>query len=359
MGRTIKHVLMMPLAMWMLYSCGTAEDQQVLEQPSVAVQVAEAQLPDQVRTLSISGRVEAGNSADVSTRMMGNVSSLKVLPGDNVQKGDLLLTISSDDLMAKSAQVDAAIVHAESGFENARRDLDRFEALYAKGSASEKEVENIRTRFEMAEAGLKAAREMKKEVEAQFSYTHLRAPFAGVVANTFVKVGDMANPGMPLVTVEGTTLYEATLLVPEDFISLIKVDAKATVTLKATGQKIYGIVTEVSPSSKNTGGQFIAKVSLNRATEVYPGMFVNAEIQVKDEKVAHSSPMVHSEALIQRGQLSGLYTISSQNTAVLRWVKTGESTRDKVEILSGLKAGESYILEAEGKLYNGVSVRVR
>jgi multidrug efflux pump subunit AcrA (membrane-fusion protein) len=63
---------------------------------------------------------------------------------------------------------------------------------------------------------------------------------------------------------------------------------------------------------------------------------------------------VPTNALVQRGQLTGIYTVSQKNTAILRWVRLGETFGDKVAVLSGLTAGETYILNAEGKLYNGV-----
>jgi multidrug efflux pump subunit AcrA (membrane-fusion protein) len=67
-------------------------------------------------------------------------------------------------------------------------------ALFAQQSASQKELDDMTSRYEMAKAALEGAKQMRNEVQAQFSYANITAPFAGVVTNTFVKEGDMANP---------------------------------------------------------------------------------------------------------------------------------------------------------------------
>ena len=67
--------------------------------------------------------------------------------------------------------------------------------------------------------------------------------------------------------------------------------------------------------------------------------------------------MIPKSALVEKGQLTGVYTISSNNTAVLRWVKIGKDFGDQVEVLSGLTAKEPYIVSAQGKLYNGAKVK--
>jgi RND family efflux transporter MFP subunit len=288
--------------------------------------------------------------------MMGNVTGVLVKPGEMVKKGDLIITLSSADLSAKMAQVEASITQAKSGFENAEKDYNRFKILFDKGSASEKELENITTHYEMAKAGLEAARQMENEVRAQFTYSNLRAPFDGVVANTFVKIGDMANPGMPLATIEGTSNYEAAVMVTESQISKIKLGAEATVLVKSNNKTFKGEVKEVSPSAKNTGGQFLVKISLIDAEGVLPGMFVNADIALEAANTVASSPLVAKEAVIRNGQLTGIYALGVNDKAVLRWVRLGEEMEGKVEILSGMSENEKYIFKPEGKLFNGAKV---
>lgn len=353
-----KYIIVGTVIVSLLAGCGPGAEYNTPETAPVNVKVGVAKVSSEKQSIHVSGRVEAGSRANISTRMMGNVIRMMVQPGERVKKGELLLTISSVDLKAKKAQVAASILQAQSVFDNAKKDFERFKVLYGKGSASEKELDNMTTRYETTKAGLEAAEQMEKEVNAQFAFTNIRAPFNGVVANTFVKVGDIANPGMPLATVEGTTAYEAVVMVSESQISKINIGAKAKVVVKSINLSIAGVVKEVSPSSNNTGGQFLVKIDLENTDGVLPGMFVNADISIDEVTIVTTSPFVQSSALIRNGQLTGIYTLGNENTAILRWVRTGRKMGENVELLSGISEGEKYILEPEAKLFNGAKVFV-
>ncbi len=342
----------------LMAGCGSEAAQEITELAPISVKVGIAKGQQTAQTVQVSGRIEAVNSANISTRMMGNVTQVLVKPGDEVKKGDLLVAISSTDLRAKKAQVAAAIAQATSGLQNAEKDYQRFKSLYEKGSASEKELENMTTRYEVAKAGLEAAKQMEREVTAQFAYSNLRAPFDGVVTNTFVKAGDLANPGMPLATVEGKNAFEATVMVPETQIGQVQEGASAQVLVKSKGIALEGTVKEVSPSAKNTGGQYLVKIALEEGTDILPGMFVNAAIVTAGTPVLTSSPFVSEAALIRKGQLTSIYALSEENTAILRLIRTGQTSGDQVEVLSGLSAGERYITQPESKLFNGAQVTV-
>lgn len=338
-------------------SCGGSDHRAgMAEIKPVKVQVAKATMKNTGEFINASGKVEAQKSANLSTRMMGHVNQLTVAVGQRVKKGDLLIAINSSDLYAKKAQVESGIKQAESALKNAEKDYNRFKSLYEKGSASEKELDDMTTRYEMAKAGLESAIQMKREVEAQFSYTNIRAPFNGVVTNTFVKEGDMASPGMPLVTVEGDEQYEATVMVSEAEISKVAVGDKATVMVKSIDQSFQGKVSEVSMSAKNTGGQYLVTIEIPEAgEEVLPGMFVNARL-FPSETGQSGKLMIPASALVIQGQLKGVYTITNDNKALLRWLRTGKANNDMIEVLSGLSEGESYVMTAQGKLFNGAPV---
>jgi len=141
-------------------------------------------------------------------------------------------------------------MQATAAFTNAKKDYERFTALFNQQSASQKELDDMTSRYEMAKAGLEAAKQMRNEVLAQFSYATITAPFSGEVTNTFVKEGDMANPGMPLVSVEGASHLQVTAMVSESDITAIKNGMHVKVAVKSTHQEIDGTVVEVSGSAK-------------------------------------------------------------------------------------------------------------
>ena len=204
-------------------SCGSDDKKSVADNsPAIKVKVNQVEANGNSPFLSVSGKIQAKNSADLSTRMMGAVNKVYVNVGDKVHKGQLLVSINSVDLQAKQAQVKAGIIEATAAFNNAQKDYNRFKNLFADNSASQKELDDITANFEMAKARLEAADQMKNEVNAQFAYSNIKAPFSGVITSKNIEAGDMANPGMPLISVETPGDFEVMAMVPETEISEIK-----------------------------------------------------------------------------------------------------------------------------------------
>ena len=279
------------IAISTLISCNGEKKEAVAESPAIAVKVSGVSENDNSPFVSASGKIEAENSADLSTRMMGYVTKIHVTVGQMVNAGQTLVSINNSDLLAKKAQVDASIMQATAGYNNAKKDYDRFSNLFKQQSASQKELDDMTARYEMAKAGLEGAKQMRNEVLAQFNYSNITAPFSGVVTNTFVKEGDMANPGMPLVSVEGASKLQVTAMVSESDITSIKKGMLVKVLVKSSNKNLTGKVSEVSLSAKNTGGQYLVKIDLDKTdSSILSGMFVNVQFPVENK--ANTTQMI-------------------------------------------------------------------
>ena len=358
----MKKIYIPLLALVLLASCNSEKKKEIVKETAIAVKVSGITENNSSLFVTASGKIEAENSANLSTRMMGYVTKVHVQVGQKVGAGQLLVSINNTDLQAKKAQVDASILQATAGFNNAKKDYDRFMNLFKQQSASQKELDDMTARYEMAKAGLEGARQMRNEVLAQFSYSNIKAPFSGVVTNTFVKEGDMANPGMPLVSVEGASKLQVMAMVSENDIVSIKKGMPVSVLVKSSNEKLSGKVSEVSISATNTGGQYLVKIDLGKTDNtVLSGMFVNVQFPVANKATTSNSELLldPESALVKQGQLTGIYTIGTGNVAILRWLRTGKNYGDQVEVLSGLSANEQYIVSADGKIYNGASVSVQ
>ncbi|MFT6166710.1 MAG: RND family efflux transporter MFP subunit [Vicingaceae bacterium] len=354
--KQINYTIISIVLVAVLAACGKEVPKSAEELTAVAVKTGKSTPQEAANYISASGKLAAVKSANISTRMMGHVSQLNVTMGQMVKKGDILVNISNTDLLAKKSQVEAGIAQATTAFENAKKDHERFKKLHEQKSASDKELENVTMQYEMAKAGLAQTNEMKKEVQAQFAYLNIQAPFSGRVINTFVKEGDMANPGHPLVSIESTEALDAIAMVSEEDIEAVKKGMEARVFLKSLDTAVSGTVSEVSYSSKNTGGQYIVKISVENPTEkMLSGMFVNVQLKGNDI-VENNNLLIPESAITYNGQLQGIYTISDNNKAILRWLRLGKKVGGEVEVLSGLSPNELYITEAKGKLFNGVPV---
>ena len=337
-------------------SCGSNDQKAVGDNsPAISVKVNQVTTNRNSPFLSVSGKIQATNSADLSTRMMGYVNKVHVNVGDKVNKGQLLISINNADLQAKRAQVDAGITEATAAFNNAQKDYNRFKSLFADKSASQKEMDDITARFEMAKARLESARQMKNEVNAQIAYSNITAPFSGIVTGKTIETGDMANPGTPLISMEMPGGFEVMAMVPETEISEIKKGAIVDVLVKSINKTIKGNVAAVSTSAKNTGGQYFVKIDLDKTEAgILSGMFATVQFPVEKQSKTEMV-LIPTEAIITNGQLSGIYTVSQSNTALLRWLRLGRTYGNQVEVLSGLNSDVS----AEGKLYNGAKVSIQ
>ncbi|MGJ8684947.1 MAG: efflux RND transporter periplasmic adaptor subunit [Nonlabens sp.] len=343
-----------------LTSCGEKEMQPVVDNsPAIPVTVEAVASNGNSPFLAVSGKVQAANSAQLSTRMMGFVNNVPVNVGDQVRKGQLLVAINNTDLQAKKAQVNASITEITAAFKNAQKDYNRFKNLFEDNSASQKELDDITANYDMAKARLEGAQQMKNEINAQFAYTNITAPFSGVITSKNVKKGDMANPGQPLVSLESPREYDVIAMVPETEISQIKTGTQVTITISSMNETLTGNVKEISPSAQYTGGQYLVKIALDEtAVSVRSGMFATVAFPV-EKKSTVEQIVIPNTALVTQGQLSGVYTVSESNTAILRWLRLGRITGDQVEVLSGLSANERYITTANGKLYNGAKVSIQ
>ena len=343
-----------------LISCGSEDKKAIVDNsPVIKVVVNKITTNNNNPFLSVSGKIQATNSADLSTRMMGFVKKVHVNVGDKVKKGQLLVSINNTDLQAKKAQVDAGIVQAQTAFTNAEKNYNRFKNLLASSSISQKEMDDMTTNYQMAKAGLESAKQMKNEINAQFTYSNITAPFSGIITNKNIDAGDMANPGIPLISLESPKDFEVLAMVPETEISEIKKGANVNVLVKAIDKSVIGKVTEVSTSAKNTGGQYLVKIALEKTeANILSGMFATVQFPV-EQKMKSEMVLIPVDAIVKNGQLSGVYTVSQTNKALLRWLRLGRTYGNNVEVLSGLNADESYIISADGKLFNGAKITIQ
>jgi len=339
-------------------SCSSekASNIDIKPQEPVAVEISRLGTSNTESKYSASGKVQSAMQANLSTRMMGYVQNIYVNLGDRVSKGELLIKLNNKDIRAKKAQIEANITEATAAFNNANKDYKRFQSLFESESASQKELDDVTAHFQMAKARLEGAKQMKAEVNAQMDYTNIRAPFSGVISSKFINEGDLANPGMPLMSIENKNNFEVITMVSESEISKIKQGMDVDVTVKSSNKKIKGKVKEVSASSHQFGSQYQVKISLENCDDLFTGMYT--QVQFPISKSIQENLMLPTSILVERGQLKGVFVISQQKTAVLRWLRLGKIIGNEVEVLSGLNAGEQYIVSSKGKLQNGTPLNI-
>nr|WP_319399418.1 efflux RND transporter periplasmic adaptor subunit [uncultured Carboxylicivirga sp.] len=348
-----KTFLLLMGAVILLHSC-SSESAKNNNKQAVASKTITIKADKVAKMYTFSGTVSSVKKSTLSTRIMGQIEKVLVHEGDRVQKGQLLVALKSNDIIAKKSQVEANIAAAKASFENAKTDYNRIKSLFESKSATQKELDDITTHYLMAKAQLTAAKEAKIQVEETLNYADIKAPYDGVITDRFIDGGDMANPGMPLIAIESPSKFEVITRVPESEINLIEKADSVKVQLNHSTQNIKGYVARVSPSSRFSGSQFEARVILEPTKEqlsiIRSGVFAKVELaKGSEEKI-----LVPTNLIVNRGQLNGIWSVSASGHAILRWVQLGETRGNKTEIISGLSTGDQLILESKSRLYDGL-----
>ncbi len=355
----IKYLFMVTLtAGILLQSCGsekkTKESAEAV--PVQAETVTSVKVP---KTFYYSGNVSSLKKSTLSTRIMGQIDKVLVHEGDKVKQGQLLVSIKSNDIVAQKSQVESNIIAAEAAYKNAESDYKRITTLFKSKSATQKELDDITTHYKMTKAQLEAAKNAKEQVEENLAYANITAPYDGVITDRFVDGGDMANPGMPLVAIESPGKFEVITRIPESEVNMVKKNDTVFVELKSTQDKISGIITNISPSSRFSGSQFEARIiidpSESQKKEIRSGMFANVILA----KGTTHKILVPTSLIINRGQLTGVWTVGETGNALLRWVRLGKTFEDKTEVLSGLSENDKLITGSDSRLYDGMLVSLQ
>jgi len=283
--------------------------------------------------------VEAADVADVASRIAAVIETIDVDAGDTVRRGQVLARLDGRD---QRARVDAA----EAALRAATAQHERIRSLFEKEAATQQELD-------AAEEGRAAAEAAVSAAKAQLDYVVIRAPFDGrVVAKTASK-GDLAAPGRPLMTLQGSGLMRAVATLSPAQMDGLTVGSPVTVAV-GDGRTLPATLSVISPASDPASRRFQVKADLPRDASVRAGSFVR--LLLPAESGAGSQPMAPKAALVERGALTGVYLVED-GRARLRWISPGPIVDDAIVVRAGLSAGDVVILDPTG-LVDGAPVRV-
>jgi RND family efflux transporter MFP subunit len=269
---------------------------------------------------SFPATVRSERTAEIATRISGNVERVLVDAGSVVRAGQTLVVLDAADVVARVAS-------ARAGAELAERSHRRMAALAADGAASQHELDQ-------ATAALEAARAMLAEAEAQQAYAVVKAPFAGLITHRAVDPGDLAGPGRPLVTLVAPGALEVVADLPAHRAGDIQPGDEIQVRLPG-GSALAAVVTRSVPALGSGSRTFRVEAALDGAPAgLMPGAYVRLEIR----RAGEGPRWIPSDAVVRRGQLTGVYALEGEELR-LRWVRLGQERDGAVELLAG-PAGE-------------------
>lgn len=292
--------------------------------------VVSASLPT---TIEVPATVRPAQRAVISAKLTGTVAILPWGLGQAVRDGELLVRLAVPEAEARVRQAQAQLTEAE-------RAAERERTLVAKGVNAPDAQRDAEDRLRYAQAGL-------AEAEAMLAHASIHAPFAGVVTEKQVLPGDLATPGLPLLTLESTARLRAEGTIPERLAARLQIGDTLAVLLDGHPTPLAGPIEELSASADSISRSTLAKVALPPGS-VRSGQFVRLQVRAGE----HPAVLVPTDALSRFGQMERVFVLR-EGRAVLRLVKTGPETAGQVEILSGLEPGETVIRSAPANLREG------
>jgi RND family efflux transporter MFP subunit len=346
------------------------------------------------RHLRVTGSLIADEQAEVSAETSGRITATPVERGTRVASGALLVRVSGEETSAQlqeaqanAGQIEARlglalgqsfdprrvpeVLNAQAGLDLAEAEFARIRSLLDQKVVSQAEFDQRRSQVEAARqqyrVAVNAAEQSYRSLEAararvslankSVSDTAVRAPFAGLVAERAVSVGDYVTRGTRVATVVSIDPLRVELSVPEQAVALVKVGQPVRLTVDAyPGEEFSATVRFVSPALRvDRRALTVEAIVPNGDGRLKPGFFASALIQQGASAPATTVPDAAVETV---AGTSRVYVVKDGRTEE-RIVTIGQKVEGNVEITSGVAKGEVLVAEPRGRITDGMAVSVR
>ena len=330
--------------LWKFLGQEKAGDATKQKKPLPMVAAQEVKTMPISRTVELTGSVTATQAARLASPGEGPVQNCRVREGDEVKRGQRLITIGRSG--AAAAQVTAS---AESLKEQAA-ELNRVKILVQSGAIPGSQLDSARAKFEGARALLAKARESAGDYSVE-------APWDGVVSKVLVKDGDFVAPRAPLVEMYDPGSLVIRFAVPEAQSSEVFKGMPVDVHLDAHPNKNFqGKISRVYPDLDTKSRTRTVEAELDYPIALIPGMF--ARLKLPLQTVADAT-VVPREAVIVTPNGERIAFIIKDGKALRRKLETGIEGDGRVQIISGLQPGEKVVVAGNEKLRDGMEVKAQ
>jgi len=280
--------------------------------------------------VSVQGSLEAEENLMVTSKIPGQITSVKVKEGDMVRQGQIVAVLD-DEVIRKS------IDEVKSGLDQVMVMYNKQKALWDQKIGTEMQYLNLKNQKESLEKKLVT-------LNSQVNQNYVTAPFSGVIDEVFVKVGSIASPGVPLMQLVNTNDLKATAKVPDSYVAFIKQGDQVKVNFPDLNKTMEASVTYVGRIVDPMSRTFRIEVKLPGGNpDLKPNLM--SLIQINDK--TSNSAIVIEENIVQPTEEGKIVFVTADDkgkkVARQRMVTTGLSYNGKVEILTGLSVGDQLI----------------
>jgi len=348
--------------------------------PAAAVNLVAAEMTNWPTGSDAVGTVRSRVSATLSSKVMAYVREVRVHAGDPVTAGQVVAVLDARDLEVAYRQAQAshdesrdAQVVADNGVAAAKANLDlahatfrRMQDLFDKRSISNQEYDEAVARVKTAQANydmaaskktqtgsrIRQAQEGIQAAEVMRSYAEIRAPFAGTVTERRAEPGILATPGLPLLTVEQIGGYRLEVSAEESLGPMVRLGQRVDVAIESLDRKLEARVSEIVPAVDPSSRAFLVKIDLPPMKDLRSGLYGTARF-ITGSRQALTIP---ADLVRRNGQIESVM-VAENGIARMRLITAGETQGARVEVLTGLRAGEMVI--RDGGVSDGARVEAK
>jgi RND family efflux transporter MFP subunit len=296
--------------------------------------------------MALDGTLQAVKQSTLSAQASGRIAQLNVKAGDQIRAGQVLAVIDDRVTQAGVAQAQAGVAQAEAQLHNAEAQVQRTRDLRAQGFISQAALDTAEAQFRAAQAGAAQARAGATQSSLAQGFTRLTAPYDGYVLSTHAQAGDLAAPGVPVLTVYAPQPLRAVVHVPASRAALAQ-DAKRIEVQLPNGQWVAPASRTRLPAADPVSQTIEWRLDLSAqdAAQQVPGQ----QVQVRFVAGEEQRLVLPASAVLRRGELTAVYVVAPEGSKagfVLRAVRLGTNHGDAgLEVIAGVKAGDRVALD--------------
>ncbi len=288
----------------------------------------------------VSASITAKQATIISSRLLARIDKINVRSGDNVKKGDILITLEHNDLSSRVIETREQVNAMIARYTEAHQNFQRSKELFSKKIASQFDLDKSKADYQSIKAELTAAKQSLAQAQTTLSYATLRAPINGKVVDRFAEPGNTAQAGGKLLSLYNPLSLRVEAQVREQLALPLTQGQSITVDLPTIKQTLVGLVEEIVPAANTGSRSFLIKVSLPFQEHLLPGMYARLLIPA-----GHAQKLyVPKNSVSHVGQLDFVHVfIDGQSQR--RFVRVGEKVKPGfVSIISGLVDGDTVVI---------------
>ena len=332
---------------------------------AVSVAVAPVQKQDVPVYLSGLGAVTAFNTANIKSRVDGQIMRVNFREGQDVRQGELLIEIDARPFEVQVEQLQAQLFRDQAQLRDAKLNLDRYTSLIPSGSIAQQQVDTQKALVDQLDGTVRNDQAQINSAKLNITYCHITAPFNGRIGLRQVDSGNIvhASDANPMLILTQLQPIAVIFTLPEDVLpnvaqqmrrGTLEVDAfsRDDQTKLAAG-KLLTIDNQIDPS---TGTAKLKAVFDNKDSKLWPNQFVNADLLLETRK---NSTVVPTAAILRGPQGAYVYAVNADKTVLDKPVTISLTQGDATIVTSGVNPGDTVVTDGQDKLQRGAHIEPR